>query len=93
MDTTGAQQSGMVDYDDYDARTRDYSTLLRLDGRCFAVLGAGNGIGRQTASALASRGARILCVDADAERAENVATEVGGIAHVADVTQGDESSV
>ena len=70
----------------YDAPTPDYGSLLRLDGRCFAVLGAGNGMGRQTAIALASQGARVLCVDVDRERAEHVAAEVGGVAHVADVT-------
>ncbi len=70
----------------YDAPTPDYGALLRIDGRGFAVLGAGNGMGRQTAIALASQGARVLCVDIDPERARAVATEVGGVAHTADVT-------
>jgi NAD(P)-dependent dehydrogenase (short-subunit alcohol dehydrogenase family) len=74
----------------YDAPTPDYGSLLRLDGRGFAVLGAGNGIGRQTAIALASQGARVLCVDVDRGRAEDVAAEVDGVAHEADVTRSDD---
>ncbi len=57
----------------------DYSTLLRLDGRGFVVIGAGQGIGRQTAHALASVGARVFCVDLEPERAARVAREVGGL--------------
>lgn len=64
----------------------DYAALLRLDGRLFIVAGAGQGIGRQTAHALSALGARVLCVDRDAALAEAVAAEVGGIAHVADIT-------
>jgi len=54
----------------------DYPTLLRLDGRGFVVIGAGQGIGRQTAHALASVGARVLCVDLEPERAARAAREV-----------------
>jgi NAD(P)-dependent dehydrogenase (short-subunit alcohol dehydrogenase family) len=64
-----------------------FRSLLDLNGRGFVVLGAGQGIGRQAAHALAQSGARLLCVDADAERGGAVATEVGGTAMVADVTQ------
>ncbi|WWQ67752.1 SDR family oxidoreductase [Streptomyces sp. Q6] len=65
----------------------DYATLHRLDGRGFVLLGAGNGIGRQTAHALTAAGARVLCVDVDKERADAVAAETGGTPHVADVTR------
>lgn len=65
----------------------DYAALHRLDGRVFVLLGAGNGIGRQTAHALTAAGARVLCVDVDAERARAVASETGGIAHTADITR------
>ncbi|WP_429326973.1 hypothetical protein [Paraburkholderia sp. GAS348] len=41
----------------------DYLSLLRLDGRGFVVLGAGQGIGEQTVHALAQADARVLCVD------------------------------
>ncbi|MFE4254543.1 SDR family NAD(P)-dependent oxidoreductase [Streptomyces sp. NPDC056910] len=65
----------------------DYDALHRLDGRGFVLLGAGNGIGRQTAHALAASGARVLCVDLDKQRAEAVAAQTGGIPYVADVTR------
>jgi len=64
----------------------DYPGLLRLDGRRFVVLGAGQGIGRQAAHALASVGARVACVDLEQERAARVAAEVGGLALVGDMT-------
>jgi NAD(P)-dependent dehydrogenase (short-subunit alcohol dehydrogenase family) len=65
----------------------DYANLLRMDGRGFVVLGAGNGMGRQTAHALAALGARVLCVDKEADLAHEIAEEVAGIAVVADATQ------
>lgn len=64
----------------------NYSQMSRLDGKGFVVIGAGQGIGRQTAHALKQAGAHILCVDRDAELAEAVAGEVGGVAWVADAT-------
>ncbi len=63
-----------------DTPVPDYASLLRLDGRRFVVLGAGQGIGRQAAHALASVGARIACVDEVADRAADIAAEVDGIA-------------
>ena len=68
----------------------DYTALLRLDDRAFVVIGAGQGIGRQTTHALAAAGARTLCVDVDAELAEEVAAEVGGVPWVGDATHRDE---
>jgi len=68
-----------------DSPVPDYLARLRLDGRPFALLGAGQGIGRQTAHALSQAGARLLCVDNDERRAVEVAAEVGGVACVADV--------
>ena len=65
----------------------NYEALLRLDGRGFVVVGAGQGIGRQTAHALARVGARVVCVDVEAARAEAVAAEVGGIAWAGDVRE------
>lgn len=63
----------------------DYRALLRLDARGFVVVGAGQGIGRQTAHALAAAGARVVCADAERDRAEAVATEVRGTPWVGDV--------
>ncbi|MEO5837556.1 MAG: SDR family oxidoreductase [Acidimicrobiales bacterium] len=68
----------------------DYSRMTRLDDRAFVVIGAGHGMGRQSAHALASQGARVLCVDLDGDRAREVAVEVNGIACAADVTSADE---
>lgn len=70
-----------------DTPVPDYAALHRVDGRAFVLLGAGNGIGRQTAHALTSAGARVLCVDVDKERAEAVAAQTGGIPYVTDVTR------
>ncbi len=69
-----------------DTPVPDYSALLRLDGRGFVVIGAGQGIGRQTTHALAAAGARTLCVDVDAELAEEIADEVAGVPWVGDAT-------
>jgi NAD(P)-dependent dehydrogenase (short-subunit alcohol dehydrogenase family) len=68
----------------------DYLSLLRLDGRGFVVLGAGQGIGEQAAHALAQAGARVLCVDRDEQLARNIAASVGGVPCAADVTSRDD---
>jgi NAD(P)-dependent dehydrogenase (short-subunit alcohol dehydrogenase family) len=64
----------------------DYLSLLRLDGRGFVVLGAGQGIGEQACHALAQAGARVLCVDRDEQLARQIAEAVGGVPCAADVT-------
>ena len=55
----------------------DYANMLRLDGRRYVVLGSGQGMGRQVAHALVQNGARIVCVDRERERSEDVARECG----------------
>ena len=70
-----------------DTPVPDYPSLLRLDGRRFIVIGAGQGIGRQAAHALASAGANLFCIDVDADLAADIAQEVGGVAGVGDATQ------
>ncbi|MEM7139882.1 MAG: SDR family oxidoreductase [Actinomycetota bacterium] len=67
----------------------DYLDLLRLDGRRIVVAGAGQGMGRQTAHALAQAGARVICVDVEPDRAESVADEIDATAWVGDVTTRD----
>lgn len=43
----------------------EYANLFRLDGKHAVVIGAGSGIGRESALALAAHGARVTCVDRD----------------------------
>ena len=70
-----------------DSPVPDYANRLRLDDRRFVVIGAGQGIGRQTAHALAANGARLLCVDVDPGLAEDIAGEVGGTPWSGDATK------
>jgi NAD(P)-dependent dehydrogenase (short-subunit alcohol dehydrogenase family) len=75
-----------------DTPVPDYPAQLRLDGRRFVVIGAGQGIGRQAAHALASVGARTFCVDQDPDLAREIATEVDGAAGVGDATDRADSA-
>lgn len=68
----------------------DYLSLLSLKGRGFVVLGAGQGIGEQSAHALAQAGAKVVCVDSDRGRAEAVASAVKGHAAIGDVTRRED---
>jgi NAD(P)-dependent dehydrogenase (short-subunit alcohol dehydrogenase family) len=76
----------MVNHDPTDDPVPDYLGLARVDGRNFVVLGAGAGMGRQCAHALAQAGARVACVDVDARLATRAAREVHGIPLTADAT-------
>ncbi len=58
----------------------DYLAKLSLNGKGVVLIGAGQGIGRQSAHALAQAGARVFCVDLDPELAKEIAEEVDGIA-------------
>ncbi len=73
-----------------DTDVPDYPGMLRLDGRRVVVIGAGQGIGRQATHALASAGARVVCVDREGDLARDVAEEVDGIPWVGDVIQRPE---
>lgn len=62
-----------------------YAQLFRLDGRRAVVVGAGNGIGREAALALAAHGAEVVCADRDDEAAAttvSLADEAGSDATV-----------
>lgn len=64
-----------------DSAVPDFLSRLRVDGKNFVVAGAGVGMGRMTCHALAQAGAaRVVCVDIDPERAEDVARELGDVA-------------
>ena len=67
-----------------------YPDLVRLDGRGFMVIGAGQGIGRHTSHALAACGAKVFCIDNQEQLAQEIADEVGGIPYVMDATKRDE---
>lgn len=56
----------------------DYTYLFRLDHQTAFVLGAGSGIGRQAAQALAAHGAYVVCADRDANAAKDTAAQLGG---------------
>jgi NAD(P)-dependent dehydrogenase (short-subunit alcohol dehydrogenase family) len=47
----------------------EYQGLFRLDGRRAVVVGAGSGIGREAARALAAQGADVVCADRDVDAA------------------------
>lgn len=57
-----------------------------LNGRVVLVTGAARGIGAQIARASAARGAKVVLVGLERELLESLATELGGFAAHADVT-------
>jgi NAD(P)-dependent dehydrogenase (short-subunit alcohol dehydrogenase family) len=73
-----------------DTEVPDYPGLLRLDGRRFVVIGAGQGIGRQASHALAQAGARLVLVDRDQDLAADIAGEVDGTPWSGDATDRGE---
>ncbi|RKT79591.1 NAD(P)-dependent dehydrogenase (short-subunit alcohol dehydrogenase family) [Terracoccus luteus] len=56
----------------------DYTRLFRLDGRRAVVVGAGSGIGRECALALAAHGAEVVCADRDVAAAQTTVDLGGG---------------
>ncbi|GAA1711377.1 SDR family oxidoreductase [Kribbella yunnanensis] len=64
----------------------DYANLFRLDGKHALVIGAGSGIGRESALALAAHGAQVTCADRDLAAAQATAT---GTAYELDILDDD----
>jgi NAD(P)-dependent dehydrogenase (short-subunit alcohol dehydrogenase family) len=63
-----------------------------LHGHRALITGGGAGIGAATARLLAARGAQVVVVDRDGERATAVASEIGGHALTADVADPDATT-
>jgi NAD(P)-dependent dehydrogenase (short-subunit alcohol dehydrogenase family)/pimeloyl-ACP methyl ester carboxylesterase len=66
--------------------------LDQLAGRLALVTGAGSGIGRATALALADRGARLLLVDRDQESVEQTAAQISS-AHLFNCDVSDQQAM
>jgi len=60
-----------------------------VDGQRVVVTGGASGIGRATARRMAEEGAAVAIVDIDGDGARDVARELDGTAHVADVTDAE----
>ena len=62
---------------------------MKVDGSVAVVTGAGSGIGRSIAVALASAGASVVAADIDTASAVETASTIGGIAAVADAASAE----
>lgn len=62
---------------------------MKVDGSVAVVTGAGSGIGRAIAAALASAGAAVVAADIDAASANDTAAMIGGVAAAADAASTD----
>ena len=63
---------------------------MEVNGVAAVVTGAASGLGEATARELARRGAKVVVFDRDAERGEQVASEIGGVFCEVDVTNDDK---
>jgi NAD(P)-dependent dehydrogenase (short-subunit alcohol dehydrogenase family) len=71
-------------------RLEVYRRRFRLDGKTALVLGAGSGIGKACAEALAALGATVICADQNKNGVEATAAEIGSNSvHVLDAGDGD----
>jgi NAD(P)-dependent dehydrogenase (short-subunit alcohol dehydrogenase family) len=69
------------------------AAMSRLAGKVCIVTGAGSGIGRASAHALAKQGARVVVADIDGASARKVAGEIGAAALPATADVSDEAQV
>lgn len=63
---------------------------MRLDGKTALVTGAASGFGREIATRFAAEGARVACVDINADGAGDVAGCLDGLALACDVADGGQ---
>lgn len=61
---------------------------MRLKERCAIITGAGSGFGAGMARRFAAEGARVMVADINGAATREVAAEIGGMAHEADVADG-----
>lgn len=74
----------------------DYAGLFRLDGRTVVVIGAGSGIGRESAQALAAHGAHVVVADLSLDAASATVAliaERGGSAEALEFNVLDDAAV
>ena len=64
---------------------------MQIQGQAALVTGGASGLGEATARALAAQGAKVAVLDRNAELAERVAADIGGVACPCDIT--DPASV
>ena len=62
---------------------------MDIKGHIALVTGGGSGLGAATAHELAKQGAKVAVLDVNAEGANKVASEIGGIAVVCDITSSE----
>jgi NAD(P)-dependent dehydrogenase (short-subunit alcohol dehydrogenase family) len=59
---------------------------MKIEGQAALVTGGGSGLGEAVARELARQGARVAIIDVNADNAQRVAGEIGGIGLAADIT-------
>ncbi|MCK0150272.1 SDR family oxidoreductase [Marivita sp. S6314] len=63
---------------------------MRLRNKTALVTGAASGFGAGIARKFAAEGARVVVVDLNTQAAEAVASDIGGLAHTADISKRDD---
>ena len=63
---------------------------MKLDGKTAIVTGAASGFGAGIARKFAAEGATVMIVDLNEDAAQGIASDIGGTAYKADVSNGDE---
>tara|TARA_E500000075_G_scaffold134964_1_gene153571 strand:+ start:56 stop:931 length:876 start_codon:yes stop_codon:yes gene_type:complete len=64
--------------------------LMRMDGKKAIVTGAGSGFGAGIAAKFLAEGAKVLLVDIQQDAVHDVARQIGGVAHRADISRKED---